>query len=383
MNSYIQAHGVLEPLYERFGRVVLLALAKETQQPTHPNWAQLTFEATQAMPYLRTLSGPSLAVVFGPASGRLCGIGFHEPPAARDYLAKNPALKDTLVSTGPQGTIIWLRIKAGYCPRAQNLITCAWLAEGAYTLVYNHEVCGPRVEWSGGPKPVELAFDGLQWDAADDFELLPQRLQSRYGPPELLDGKNQRRLNYDYWACFYAHSSSLQYHPGQKRFLRPNPQGEGWLPVYEEVILKELQRLLMTLGQAKGLTTLQRPLLAQERREFLKSLTIVAVGEFAGEADGLTLFLTQQVARNPGADVTSEELFLAYGCFCQNHRLVTLTRHQFLRQSPARIKDWFGISPSHDLARESGQRRGYLNLALKPLEPLPAEERTLRTLRTA
>lgn len=142
--------------------------------------------------------------------------------------------------------------------------------------------------------------------------------------------------------------------------------------------MNELQQFLFRFGQASGLEILQSALPEKDLRMLLKNLKIVAVGDFAEEVDGLDAFLAERVERKRGCDVTSEEMFLAYGCFCQNHRLPALTNHEFTRKLPILVKEKFGITPGHSLIRDGRHRRGYHHLALKKLEAFGTSG-TLRT----
>jgi hypothetical protein len=308
---------------------------------------------------------------------KLCGIWFASQEGLERFMANNPGLNATVLSESPTGFTVWLRIE-GFCPRTQDLGTCMWQSDGAWVMVYNRDVFGPEFKLRRGSVIVQIPFGQLVLGSVAEKAVRHQMVESLYGKPFASDEHGRNQLNYSYWAYYFGSDRGLKYHPGQKRFMRWKGEENRWCPIHQETVMNELQQFLFHFGQASGLKILQNILPEKDLLMLLKNLKIVAVGDFAEEADGLDAFLAERVEHKRGYDVTTEEMFLAYSCFCQNHRVPALTKHEFTRKLPILMKEKFGITPGHSLIRDGGARRGYRHVALRALETFG----TLGTLRT-
>ncbi len=377
-SDYVRTDDVLTTLYEKLGPALLLPIRKGDNAPANEEWQSLTFDKTQTMPYLRELSQSTIAVACGNLSSQLCGIRFPTEEALNQFQVDNPKLAEALVVKGPSGLVLFMKI-VGFCPGTQNLMTCVWLSDEAWVIVHQRDIEAAPCEFSGGPKPVSIAFSEIDLDSTAKAAIYPQVLAAMYGGPTALDKQRNRILNPNYWAHWYSSEAGIQYHPGQKKFVKLDPSDGSFKSICDELIMRGLQEFIHRFEPVLGSSVHQRAIADKELRKILSHMKIVAVGEFDEDLDALPRFLDARVERRQGADVTSGDLLLAYNCFCQNERLPALTRHEFFRALPAAMREKFGISSSHDLKREDGARRGYVNVSLRQLEEV---ERTARTART-
>lgn len=364
----IRADLAVEKLFDHFGRAILMALDSDDEIPPAALKSSVTFEETQDPAYVLSLSGHGVAVLCGAASDNLCGVQFKTAKEANVFLAKNSSLKGTLVTKGPPGVVIWVRIRGDYPPE-RTLVTCAWIADGQCVKVHHPDRLTYEFRLFGG-QPVELDFSELIWDLPDLLRIIPFVIETQYGAPTMTDRRKRKKLNHYYWAGLFNVFAKLSYHAREKRFVRRTGDDMQWTPVSDEHVMSELRDFVHNCGETSQSSVIKRSIHEQELRIMLRHLSLVAVGDFDDEQSGLVDFVNNQCETKTGGDVTSEELFVAYRCFCQNQRLSPLTQHEFQRQLPPFVRNKFGIAQSHDIQRDGTHRRGYWNIGIKELETM-------------
>ncbi len=80
-------------------------------------------------------------------------------------------------------------------------------------------------------------------------------------------------------------------------------------------------------------------------------------------------FVEARLALQPGADVTSAQVRVAFELECQRLGEIVLSRYEFHRRLPGLIKQRFGIAKSHQILRPADgrltMRKGWRGLLLK------------------
>jgi len=375
-SDYILSDPVLTALYSHFADVALIPVPKGRAQPVNNAWKQFSLDQTLTLPHLRQLSQSNIGIACGPVSNHLCGIQCENEDAYNRFITNNPLLKDSLAVCGPYTWVAFVRI-LGLCPITEELGEYGWLAEGACVLVHNRDGFTQPVVITG-ENAVEIVFGDLNWEEPAKTTFQFKLAAAKHGPPQLPDDRGRSRPNFNFWGAFLAENSGLKFNPALKQFVRRNSDDQRWMVVPVEIVMREAQNLVLKFGWANDWKLLQRPFSNKDMNTLVDHMRFITAEEFADEANGLDAFIAQQVIHTPGADTTSEELFQAYGCFCQNEHLLALTQHEFFRVLPPRMKVRFGISPSHSLMREQGSKRGYRNVSLRPPEVFG----TVGTLRT-
>lgn len=104
----------------------MLRLPFRRKHPDWPEWQRTTFEATQQPDYqLRVHTAldhrGNIGVLLGPPSGNLAAIDLDDDALVEEFLALNPALKETLRSRGARGCQLWIRMLGNYPQKVYKL----------------------------------------------------------------------------------------------------------------------------------------------------------------------------------------------------------------------------------------------------------------------
>lgn len=173
----------LEKLYQIFGQVVFLPIAKGSKNPDRKGWQKITFADTQAADYQEELEdcvtrGGNVGVVHGPASEGLISIDLDRDELVDPFIARNLDLALTTRSRGRRGCNFFLRTKPGTTyPNCQAVYAlrdsdgnkcgewrCGGGNKGAQTVIFGVHPEGPTYQILVEISPVELVFDAdLKW----------------------------------------------------------------------------------------------------------------------------------------------------------------------------------------------------------------------------
>ncbi len=150
----------LRDIYRYFGQNTVLVPVRDGK-PLVDQWNKLTLEDSLAPKHQAALWGADVGVMCGPASQNLCGLHIAEKPALDRFLADNPALRSTLMTHGPAGTTVWLRV-SGFYPAAQSFGVMLWLATGAIGIVLARPP-GAQYQCVNAVQPVTMRLDDIVW----------------------------------------------------------------------------------------------------------------------------------------------------------------------------------------------------------------------------
>ena len=88
------------------------------------------------------------------------------------------------------------------------------------------------------------------------------------------------------------------------------------------------------------------------------------VDDLLDASDSLRLFVETRTQRQPGSDVTSEELFDAYENFCAQKHWKATSKGRVFDELPGLMEKIYKRPRRNDIKRDGGTRRGYMDVSL-------------------
>ena len=79
----------------------------------------------------------------------------------------------------------------------------------------------------------------------------------------------------------------------------------------------------------------------------------------------VAIFARKYLARDPGSDVTSAELWTFFNEVAATGEVDPLSKAEFLRRLPAVMRAAFDVKKSHAVESEGGRRRGFKGITLR------------------
>ena len=148
---------------EALGAVVMPVY--RSKKPKYRYWRGLDYARCLTKDLLNLYDDEtSIAGVQGEPSSGLISIDFDEANALKEFLALNPALKDTLTTSAARGANLWFKIQGSY-PKLTLLkrgrsIWAEWRSTGAFTVIHGiHEEGMPYT--SNEKKPIKICLDDI------------------------------------------------------------------------------------------------------------------------------------------------------------------------------------------------------------------------------
>jgi phage/plasmid-associated DNA primase len=245
--------------------VVLLPIKRGHKRPSGKEmqgWQNFTAARMQDPQHLAQLNHRgNIGVLLG---NGLITIDLDCDETVEPFLNLNPKLRQTLRSRRKRGCNFWLRIRGDY-PRSCKLKTKSgedwgeWRADGNQTVIYGEAIDQKKGETKPTAykivvdgKPIELAFDEVQWP----YELvLPWQnkilatkngqglddLRRRYGEPFYFDENGLPcSLNQSFWAGLFASENIVLWEPLERAFYAYN----AGIGIYEEISVDLIKRRL-------------------------------------------------------------------------------------------------------------------------------------------
>jgi len=155
----LKAHEIAEAL----GAVVIPVY--RSKKPKYRFWRGLDYAKCRTRELLNLYDEhTNIAVVQGEPSSGLISIDFDEAQALKEFLALNPAFKDTLTTSAARGANLWFKMRGNY-PNLTTLkrgrsIWAEWRSTGAFTVIAGiHEEGMPYT--SNEQKPINICLDEI------------------------------------------------------------------------------------------------------------------------------------------------------------------------------------------------------------------------------
>ena len=157
--SALRAHEIAESL----GAVVIPVC--HSKKPKYRFWRGLDYASCLTKDLLEIYDEETnVAVVQGEPSSGLISIDFDEAKALKEFLALNPALKDTLTTSAARGANLWFKMQGNYPPLTRlkrgSSIWAEWRSTGAFTVIHGiHEQGMPYT--SNEQKPINICLGDI------------------------------------------------------------------------------------------------------------------------------------------------------------------------------------------------------------------------------
>ena len=136
-----------------------------SKKPKYRYWRGLEYAKCLTKDLLELYDDETnIAVVQGEPSSGLISIDFDEAKALKEFLALNPALKDTLTTSAARGANLWFKMQGNYPPLTRlkrgSSIWAEWRSTGAFTVIHGiHEQGMPYT--SNEQKPINICLGDI------------------------------------------------------------------------------------------------------------------------------------------------------------------------------------------------------------------------------
>ena len=149
---------------------MLLPVKAGTKAALLCGWQELCLLDTSTPEYRELLrEAATIAVFLGPQSGNLIGIDLDRDEAAREFLALNPALADTLRTRGARGCVLWIIIAGPYPARVipfkdgSGAAIGEWRAGSGYSIISGQYPGGGQYSVLVTGSPLVVTFESINW----------------------------------------------------------------------------------------------------------------------------------------------------------------------------------------------------------------------------
>jgi hypothetical protein len=404
----------LTEIHARFGADQTLLIAVEENKPHDPDWAALPLARTLTWDYRMDLSPFDTAVVLGPKSLNLAAIRFGKAEQRAEFISKNAALKDSLLTSSPGGHFVWFRLVSDVGGGDGEMFhgghehpLCDLFCDG-YVVVHSPRKKNNAYKYDNDGQPTLIKLKDITWPKEVATLRALQAVEDDI-PMVLIDNHKRLKLNDEYVVgIFRAHNPELCYNPRTSLFYLELEDGR-MTPIFEELVKKQFHTILCqiqakvtrqclgdtpaaletAIALADGLQAQKQPAKKMTLHidtgpwhlsTLVNLLKVVTVKPFEIEeqpksqapptkADKEDIafreFVLTQIERAPGASLTISDAFAGYVAYCAREGLAKLSLRQFQRKIGDAVKRAFDAYKAHDILTSCGGcQRGWRNVRL-------------------
>jgi hypothetical protein len=346
---------MLKKAYTCFGNETLLVPVKQGQ--IDADLKQATLKNSYSDTWQQRLNDDDIAVCCGIESHGLCAIRFENKVRLDAFLDTNPALRETTLTSSPQGYFLWLRLTAGgFCPGSHQFADFQWISEGS-VIVSKREMCS-HWRFENEFKPLAIAFDQLVWPVEAVTTFAYESLAHQF-PITVKDRHGRLILNDRMVAATFALQNSVFFDPALQRFFSEDGQ-KTWL--YDEVVKLRLLKVLdyfAIFGTKYGYSVDTG---ARHLNQILDLLRIVCVRQPVDEDVAIATFVEAQLTPTVGRDVTIGEAYASYLDYCSRQKRPAFAKSEFQNRIAGAVKKRYGLARSHSILRDNRCVRGFHGL---------------------
>ena len=319
-------------------------------------------------PALAAVPEPSLDWAFGVACGsvhgeaRVCALVFTQFSQLKAFYAKNPALHGTLVTCWHGAAAIWIRA-TGRLPNNFAADGVRWCLSGLIPVGCPKQPAQTFLSQAGEIK--QVAFGGLVWSEEQEDEIATTFLEMEVGPPFRRQAGGRKVLNLEFWARYFTTTMRFSYDPDKDLLTWGDPQVGSPAQLGDAGNLREFTHLLQIAARSFGAEFPQGEIRLDRVRQILARIKLLTTQARISDGEVLAAFMTNQLVRTPGKDVTSREIRAAFVQFNQMVGQVACPETRFYRRLTNQIRNQLGIAQRHDIVRNGKKVRGYGGLSLK------------------
>jgi len=294
------------------------------------------------------------------ASNGLVAAGFPSSEALQTFLDANAPIRTCPVTKWHDIMLLWLRTDFS-TDQNHEFNEFLWFSRDIVPLCWLEDESHIDIVRTG--KPTTVSFTDIVFPNAAEGLFRYEVLKSLFGP-FFVTKKGKKSLNLNLWAAWLSDRLGLRFDPRIREFrLNSAPTAKSEIlarSTVRELILGALQDSARLEPQHFPLAEI-RPRRVEELVALMEVMT--ATASAISDVAGLEEFLTKKIVHNPEADITSEELWVAYQAHCQGCGCDRYTRHEFFSLIEGRIRLLFGRTISHSIKRGTA-RRGYRQISL-------------------
>jgi len=352
----------LENVYRFFGdEAMLLPVPADAARQVVVRCPAITLQQSRDFGHRARLTRENIAV--GCAHGGLFAILFPTNSARDDFLKANPRLRESLITNGPLGSVLWLRC-SGHSPATMTVAGCpSWFGAGAAIIVAGRGALEPAFTIQNLAKPVQVTFDDIVWPEKMRVEFIFQNIGRTHGGHIACDPRDRPIPNWDFWARCFAAIHHLRYDAARTAFFQCMPGQEIQL-LSEERVLLMISEFLASYGGQERFTILLKFRQPRFLKQFVTVLRIVSASTARAQVD-LEMFLTSNFEACRGATVSSAELITMQEQYFMAKKSPAYPPPIFEKRLPAYIKRLFRGVQSRKIQRHGKYCRGYKHVRLK------------------
>jgi len=330
--------------------------------------AELVVGSTEdAMIPLPASPRPVILAHCGSPSG-LCALAILEQPEIDAFIAANPVATKTFITLGLNGGLVfWFQCKNNHLLNAITS-TVSFCADGLVPYAWKNEDLDNRVYCT--QQVAEIKLDTLKWDHPDiKHAFRIGRMAAVYGPLFRRLGPRKSVLNEAIICRMFSADAGVLYDAQARQFFKKVTSGELEY-LSQEALLASFAGWLERFAVNQGTNFPFRELRLTRLKSLAEYVKMVAVIPQPNPHQSLTEFVKTSLCIQPGADVTTQEIYANYVPYAEQHKIGRYLRCKFERQLPKVIGDIFGVMRRNDIRRPKENRltsrRGFRGLAFRP-----------------
>ncbi len=321
---------------------------------------------------LCSISGPCediIAVNLGATASDLAVLACRSIKEMEAFRQCNPVVQTGLVTIFNDWHLLWLCSDE----RPENVIfeDCMWLTRGAIPIssAGQNEAA---IQTEG--QAVKIAFANVEWPERLSSVFRIARLKRDYGQP-FRKRRGRKVLNAPFWANFLVEVLGISYHRKLREFQRKaNNRSES---LCDEAMVGLVSEVLLKTAGLSSESFAIDDLKPSRIGQLVKLMKLVPNAQWRFEPEGLETYCLRRLQRQYGVMLTTAEIWLDYGLYCQERKLPAYSKGQFFRRLPAHILKLFNLTRSHDIRQKhfSGKaRRGFRGVGFAVGDPKQATQ---------
>lgn len=321
-------------------------------------WKNAGLAHSHSREYQLELARNDIAVACGIPSKGLCAIRFTTKDRLNAFLDSNPALRETLATSSPDGFHLWLRV-TNFCPSSCGFTELEWISDGNIIVLTRNSLHQYRIENQG--KPISLDFEQLVWPTEAARAFKKDAIGRKY-PPTLTDQQGQVMANDNYIAAIYVFENPIFYHPSERQFVYG--KGQPTKLCLEMLKLNILDFLELYAGvyrkQGCWMDTSLRHV-----NQLVELVRVMSVIPPTDEETAVEHFVEAQLTPASGRNVSIEETYTYYAEYCSREKLPVLSKTQFQDRIAGVVMRKYGLGKSHSIKRDNRCVRGFRGLEVR------------------
>ena len=336
--------------------------AEQSAQMVGKPKALVTLGQTKAPQFQETLTKNAIAVQLGGSSGNLCAILAKTETARREFLSANPPLASTLITSGPAGFSVFVRVTDLY-PASKASEKLSWLADGMNVVVVDRNAAG-RYSVVNPIPVVTVPFASIRWPAEFEGPIRFGLVAAQYGSASFPHKTKGLIANEYFWGAYLALELKVRFAPASKQFCIVQGE-ETWIAMSEEEVSGRVARAMIGFAQSPKFAFLLPHCNPPGVKRIMTAMRSVACLTLPPVMDELEEFVSGHLEASRGSNLTSLELYLEHERQARATGRVPFPQTVFFRRIPPLIYKHFRVRRCKRVRRGTTWQRGFNCLRFK------------------